>query len=250
MPAAPARRWSKRALVISVLGLVLATAVLAVGMVGFARSIGFVTGIGAASEVLTDVGQIAAEVTSAGRASASPGVNASGGADVAPAELPSGLVGSPAPTVAGGAASGGAFGTSSLNQATAGGTGGGAGGGGAAGSGGTAGFGGASGGGGSGGALNSWESFVQNTLTQLRLTTTNMCGPNTCNLGQVCCNPSCGICVAPGATCDQTVCAGAARTPTAAPCGSTQCNDGLVCCNPTCGICVAPGETCDTQSCP
>jgi hypothetical protein len=29
---------------------------------------------------------------------------------------------------------------------------------------------------------------------------------NTCNTGEVCCNPSCGICVKPGDTCSQEPC--------------------------------------------
>jgi len=33
-----------------------------------------------------------------------------------------------------------------------------------------------------------------------------MCGLATCNTGSVCCNPSCGICTEPGATCSQQAC--------------------------------------------
>lgn len=132
--------------------------------------------------------------------------------------------------------------------------------GGVAGNGGAAGSGGAAGNGGRGGLAGSagtggavltfWDEVVEGALTVLGRTTISVCGPNTCNTGQVCCNPSCGICVSPGATCDQSPCTGAPRTPTAALCGSGQCNDGQVCCNPSCGICTAPGESCSKETCP
>jgi hypothetical protein len=32
------------------------------------------------------------------------------------------------------------------------------------------------------------------------------CGLNTCNVGQVCCNASCGICAQPGEACSQQPC--------------------------------------------
>jgi hypothetical protein len=32
------------------------------------------------------------------------------------------------------------------------------------------------------------------------------CGPNTCNVGQVCCNATCGICTNPGETCRKEPC--------------------------------------------
>ena len=32
------------------------------------------------------------------------------------------------------------------------------------------------------------------------------CGMNTCNTGQVCCNPSCGVCTSPGQTCSPEPC--------------------------------------------
>lgn len=243
MPSAPARRWSKRALVLTVVGLVLATAVLTVGMVGFARSIGFVTRIGAASEVLSDARQISPEVTAGGSAPATPGANAAGGAPVPTSSSGGAPAATPPPRAL--QAVGGAPGNLLPREPEAGGTGGAAGAGGMAGGG--AGGGGAGGVAGGGGATQSgWDTFMQTLLGQ----TTQMCGPNTCNVGQVCCNLSCGICVAPGATCDQTVCAGAARAPTVVRCGSGQCNDGQVCCNPACGICAAPGETCSTESCP
>jgi hypothetical protein len=76
-----------------------------------------------------------------------------------------------------------------------------------------------------------------------------LCGPNTCNLGQVCCNWSCGTCVAPGATCDQTRCDNAIQYPASPACGLTTCNIDSVCCNPSCGICVAPGDDCSQRAC-
>ncbi|MDF3069139.1 MAG: hypothetical protein K0R38_4740 [Polyangiaceae bacterium] len=249
MLPAPARRWSKRTLVLTVLGLVLATAVLTVGMVGFARSIGFVTGIGAASEVLNDVGQISPDVTIGGRPSVTPGAGTSGEAVTPP---PASAATTTAPRAPAIASSGGGGGEAAplAGEAQAAGTGGVGGGGGTAGDGGGGGAAGMSGGGSSGAAPNALQGAVQTMLTLLGQNTTQMCGPNTCNVGMVCCNISCGTCVAPGGTCDQTVCAGAARAPTVVRCGSGQCNDGQVCCNPSCGICAAPGETCSTQSCP
>jgi hypothetical protein len=76
-----------------------------------------------------------------------------------------------------------------------------------------------------------------------------MCGPNTCNVGQVCCNPSCGICAAPGASCDQRTCRETAQYPSNERCGNTLCNSGQVCCNPSCGICAAPGVPCSQDLC-
>ncbi|HTV23798.1 MAG TPA: hypothetical protein VMG12_34145, partial [Polyangiaceae bacterium] len=32
------------------------------------------------------------------------------------------------------------------------------------------------------------------------------CGQNTCSVGKVCCNPSCGTCAAEGEACDTTPC--------------------------------------------
>lgn len=74
------------------------------------------------------------------------------------------------------------------------------------------------------------------------------CGPNTCNAGDVCCNPSCGVCTAPGASCNTTQCDNPITYPTSQMCGMATCNDGSVCCNPSCGICTAPGASCP-QSC-
>ncbi len=80
--------------------------------------------------------------------------------------------------------------------------------------------------------------------TPLRVT----CGIATCAPGDVCCNPTCGICTPPGQTCTRQDC-GLASNPTSALCGQNTCNVGDVCCNPTCGICVHPGATCSQTKC-
>jgi hypothetical protein len=79
--------------------------------------------------------------------------------------------------------------------------------------------------------------------------TSTLCGPNTCNVNEICCNPSCGICTAPGEDCSHEVCTGI-QNPVSVYCGMNTCNVGEVCCNPTCGICVRPGETCRQEPCP
>jgi hypothetical protein len=76
-----------------------------------------------------------------------------------------------------------------------------------------------------------------------------ICGSSTCNLGQVCCNSSCGTCAAPGATCDQARCDNAISYPTSQACGMSTCNIDTVCCNPSCGTCVAPGAQCSQAPC-
>jgi hypothetical protein len=76
-----------------------------------------------------------------------------------------------------------------------------------------------------------------------------LCGPNTCNTGMVCCNPSCGICTAPGATCDTSLCSNPITYPASQSCGLSTCNIDSVCCNPSCGICTAPGESCSQRAC-
>lgn len=76
-----------------------------------------------------------------------------------------------------------------------------------------------------------------------------MCGPNTCNSGMVCCNASCGICAAPGATCDTSLCDNPITYPASQSCGLSTCNIDSVCCNPSCGICTAPGERCSQRAC-
>ena len=76
-----------------------------------------------------------------------------------------------------------------------------------------------------------------------------MCGPNTCNSGMVCCNASCGICAAPGATCDTSLCDNPITYPASQSCGLSTCNIDSVCCNVSCGICTAPGESCSQRAC-
>ncbi|MET0791570.1 MAG: hypothetical protein ABW061_08625 [Polyangiaceae bacterium] len=76
-----------------------------------------------------------------------------------------------------------------------------------------------------------------------------LCGPNTCNSGMVCCNPSCGICTAPGATCDTSLCSNPITYPASQSCGLSTCNIDSVCCNVSCGICTAPGESCSQRAC-
>lgn len=240
-------RGPSRALLLAVTALLLAVGLLSAALVGFARSIGFVTRIAAASDTLGDVGQIAPD----------PALVAVGGSTTAGANPPSALAApSSAPVVAprasaapsaaapravdsGGAAvvaSDGAADAGNANDEEQRGGSGGSGGGAETGS--------------AGAPSTRSEDVVRSLLTWLGENNSAMCGPNTCNVGQVCCNSSCGTCVASGQTCDQTPCAGAARSPSAVLCGSGQCNEGQVCCNPSCGICTAPGETCSTESCP
>lgn len=74
------------------------------------------------------------------------------------------------------------------------------------------------------------------------------CGLNRCGPDEVCCNPSCGFCAAPGEDCPQYSCE--PRTvPASEMCGMQTCNVGQVCCNPSCGTCVTPGERCDMNPC-
>ena len=74
------------------------------------------------------------------------------------------------------------------------------------------------------------------------------CGVITCGQGQVCCNPSCGICTDPGGSCSKVVC-GMVPVAASVTCGPNTCNVGQICCNPTCGICISPGQTCDPTPC-
>lgn len=74
------------------------------------------------------------------------------------------------------------------------------------------------------------------------------CGMDVCGPGLVCCNPSCGTCVAPGGTCSQLTCSMTAY-PISSFCGRNTCSVGEVCCNLSCGICAAPGETCSQRVC-
>lgn len=74
------------------------------------------------------------------------------------------------------------------------------------------------------------------------------CGTDVCARGQSCCNPSCGTCVPPGATCSQLSCS-MPRYPVSMPCGLNTCSVGQVCCNFSCGICALPGASCSDQLC-
>lgn len=235
----PPRRWSKRRLALVVSSLIVAVLVLVVGLVGVARSVGFVMNV---VDATGDVGQITPERASDARQSVTPASDAS--PEPRPS-LPPSTSAVPAPS--GVAQSGppnaatepepeptpltGAVGTAGTNA------------------GGAATDGSAGSAGASSPSPTFWESFVQSTLALVGQNAISMCGRNTCNVGQVCCNASCGTCVAQGATCDQTQCTGGPRTPTVVLCGTGQCNDGQVCCNPSCGTCVGPGETCSEEPC-
>lgn len=245
----PQRRWSKRSLILTVSGLVMAVLVLVVALVGFARSVDFVLGADKASDALTEVGQIAPDRTATPGTSVTTPIVAADSAPPVETTAPE-PVWTPPVQVArasggGGAAASsvavGSGGVSAPDDDEAA-----SGSGGLGGSGGNAGTGGL---GGSGGASPSGSDVVRSALLLLGQTTSTMCGFNTCNSGQVCCNFSCGVCAAPGSSCDQTQCAGTPRAPTAVRCGAGQCNDGQVCCNPSCGICAAPGEVCSTDVC-
>jgi hypothetical protein len=74
------------------------------------------------------------------------------------------------------------------------------------------------------------------------------CGMDVCGPGLVCCNASCGTCVAPGQTCSQLSCSMTAY-PLSAFCGRNTCSIDEVCCNLSCGICAAPGESCSQRVC-
>ena len=75
------------------------------------------------------------------------------------------------------------------------------------------------------------------------------CGLISCAAGYVCCNASCGVCVAPGGDCDPTPCESKIQYPISQTCGRSTCSVGEVCCNWSCGTCVAPGETCSQDLC-
>jgi hypothetical protein len=80
--------------------------------------------------------------------------------------------------------------------------------------------------------------------------TSPSCGSNTCNVGEECCNSSCGICIRPGEECDTAKqCGNPIEYPFSATCGMATCNTGLVCCNPSCGTCARFGEPCSQEIC-
>ena len=237
----PPRRWSKRRLLVVVSSLIAGVALLTVSVVGVAHSFGFAIH---AADAMGDVGEIAPEraaptgraVTGAAPVSTaaetrSPAGSSGGSSVVARASSAAPLPAAPVGGVAGASGGGGAPAVDATGSI-----------------GGGAGTGGAMGGM-AGAAPTAWENAVKDALGLIAHNTISMCGRNTCNTGQVCCNASCGVCVAPGETCDQQQCAGAPRTPTAVLCGRGQCNDGQVCCNASCGTCAAPGETCSDKQC-
>ena len=64
------------------------------------------------------------------------------------------------------------------------------------------------------------------------------CGPRRCALGEVCCNPSCGICTAPDGMCTQQFCDEAPAEPEAGDpptepprvtCDNVRCKEGTHC---------------------
>ena len=237
----PPRRWSKRRLLVVVSSLIAGVALLTVSVVGVAHSFGFAIH---AADAMGDVGEIAPEraaptgraVTAAAPVSTatetpSPTGSSGGFSVLARVSSAAPFPAAPVGAMAGASGGGGAPATDATGSI-----------------GGGAGTGGAMGGM-AGAAPTAWENAVKDALGLIAHNTISMCGRNTCNTGQVCCNASCGVCVAPGETCDQQQCAGAPRTPTAVLCGRGQCNDGQVCCNASCGICAAPGETCSDKQC-
>jgi hypothetical protein len=76
------------------------------------------------------------------------------------------------------------------------------------------------------------------------------CGAATCAVGEVCCNPSCGICTPPDGACIQMECGDLEPLPPVGEvCGDAVCGEGLVCCNASCGICAPPDGACTQQAC-
>ena len=43
-------------------------------------------------------------------------------------------------------------------------------------------------------------------MNEITYPQSQFCGMQTCNVGYVCCNPSCGICKKPGEPCRQDTC--------------------------------------------
>ncbi|HEX5753014.1 MAG TPA: hypothetical protein VFZ09_42830 [Archangium sp.] len=91
------------------------------------------------------------------------------------------------------------------------------------------------------------------------------CGPNVCGTGTYCCNASCGVCAAKGASCLDVMCETSAQPEVKAeakqaepasiaissggPCGSNYCGKGYFCCNPGCGVCAPDGGGCPDVMC-
>jgi hypothetical protein len=236
----PPRRWSKRRLVVVVSSLIAVSVLLALSVVGFAHSLGFVIN---AADAIGDVGEIAPEHAAPTGNAVTVGSPVSTVTETSPAPSGSGSGASPSALPAmeasaapiGGMSQASGSGGAPVKSDTLAQTGGGAG------AGSTDGV--------AGSATSAWDDAVQGALGLISQNTISMCGRNTCNVGQVCCNASCGVCVAAGSSCDKQQCPGAPRAPTAIRCGNGQCNDGQVCCNASCGICAAPGETCSDKKC-
>lgn len=81
------------------------------------------------------------------------------------------------------------------------------------------------------------------------------CGPTTCEVGTVCCNSSCGICVAPGGGCPAVYCEPDAGPPEDAGglvCGDEICGVGARCCSGCSAsesYCAPLGEPCPRPAC-
>ncbi|TLD33001.1 hypothetical protein PspLS_00977 [Pyricularia sp. CBS 133598] len=100
------------------------------------------------------------------------------------------------------------------------------------------------------------------------------CGRTSCFGEQVCCNPACSTCAAPGKMCTMEDCGhlleppaitepaiDVAPDPTKPPsyplpkptdgvaCGKTTCAADQVCCNSSCGICTPPDGACIMMFC-
>jgi len=220
------RRWRPRSLILVVSALALATAALVVAAVGFGRTIGVLTHwaggpLAASAEPVAVQPPLPLPVATvdSNRAEpttpSAPNLAAASGDTTAPAS--------------GGARASGAV---TATDPSAGGTGG------AAPSAATPA--GTSGAGTSGAGAPS--SAAQTAETRVS------CGSTTCPDDQVCCNPSCGICAAPGATCSQERC-DLPNVQTSMLCGSNTCNVGQVCCNASCGTCAVPGASCPQALC-
>ncbi|MEM9070224.1 MAG: hypothetical protein AAGE52_17085 [Myxococcota bacterium] len=73
------------------------------------------------------------------------------------------------------------------------------------------------------------------------------CGTNICEVGDVCCNPSCGICTAPGGSCPTIDCG-------PLTCDGVECAADATACCPGCrageSVCSGPGGECPPLACP
>lgn len=73
------------------------------------------------------------------------------------------------------------------------------------------------------------------------------CGPATCEPGTVCCNESCGYCVAPGGSCTEEYCEPISCGGERCPATTTQCCPG---CPGESASCAGPGGECPAIACP